>query len=83
MTHDAIEHPTHYTWLPGIECLDVTENFSFNLGNVIKYVWRAGRKNSTAEDLRKARFYLDREIARVTDERTTLRDVARKNWSGG
>lgn len=61
---DAINHPPHYTQHPsGIECLDVVEHFSFTLGNVIKYVWRADLKGGV-EDLKKARFYLDREIAR-------------------
>ena len=38
---------------------------SFCLGNVIKYVWRADHKSDAIEDLKKARFYLDREIARL------------------
>ena len=54
-----------------IECFDVIEGleFGFNLGNVLKYLWRAGRKTPDAlQDLKKARVYLDREIA--TRERT-------------
>ena len=65
---DNVNHPIHYTSHPsGVEAIDVTEHFNFNLGNVIKYVWRAGLKNG-AEDLRKAAFYLDREIRRQGGE---------------
>jgi hypothetical protein len=63
--HDPINHPKHYTSHPsGIECIQITEHMSFNAGNVIKYVWRADGKGGV-EDLRKARWYLDREIARL------------------
>ena len=64
-TGDPVNHPNHYTSHPsGIEAIDVTEHFNFNLGNCIKYVWRADLKGKPVEDLEKARFYLDREIAR-------------------
>jgi hypothetical protein len=55
-----VEHPSHYNWF-GIECMQVVKHFDFVLGNVIKYVWRAGWKSTSSklEDLRKARFYLD------------------------
>ncbi|MFI2909438.1 DUF3310 domain-containing protein [Streptomyces sp. PDY-4] len=65
---DAVNHPSHYTWLPnGIEVIDLTEHLSFNRGNAVKYIARAGRKNSATEleDLRKARWYIDREISRM------------------
>jgi len=56
--------PNHYRQHPsGVEAIQITEHFSFNLGNVIKYVWRADHKNGL-EDLEKARWYLDREIQR-------------------
>lgn len=64
---DLINHPSHYK-AGGIESIDVIEAFGlgFHLGNVIKYVLRCGRKNG--EDrlvpLKKARWYLDREIQR-------------------
>lgn len=63
--HDAVERPAHYTRGP-IECVEVIEGLSlgYHLGNVIKYVWRAGQKGDALEDLRKARWYLDREIKR-------------------
>lgn len=61
---DAVAHPRHYTAHPsGVECIRITEHFSFNLGNVIKYVWRADLKNGT-EDLLKAQWYIRRELRR-------------------
>lgn len=61
---ERVKHPAHYNWIPGIECLDVAERFNFNLGCVIKYVWRAPMKNNLEAivDLRKAVVYLQREI---------------------
>jgi hypothetical protein len=65
---DLVNHPPHYTGHPkGIECVDVVEdNPFFCLGNAIKYIWRVswGSKENDLEDLRKARWYLDREIQR-------------------
>jgi hypothetical protein len=70
MKHDTVNHPAHYTSHPsGIEAIQVTRWMSFNLGNVIKYVWRAGLKNDARiEDLRKAAFYLADEIKRLEAE---------------
>lgn len=64
---DVINHPPHYTSHPsGVECIQITEHMSFCLGNAIKYIWRAGLKSDDAlEDLKKARFYIDREIKRM------------------
>ena len=60
---DPINHPQHYTQHPsGIECIQITEHMGFNLGNAIKYIWRADLKEDAIEDLKKARWYLDREI---------------------
>lgn len=60
---DVVNHPPHYTNHPsGIECIQITEHMGFNLGNAIKYVWRADLKGSSLEDLRKAIWYIDREI---------------------
>lgn len=68
--HDPVEHPRHYTSSPsGVECIDVAEHMNFNLGNVVKYVWRAGLKGEALEDLRKAEFYLRREISRLSKEK--------------
>lgn len=58
--------PKHYKEHPsGVECIDITEHLTFCLGNTIKYIWRAGQKGATLEDLKKARWYLDREIKRL------------------
>ena len=62
---DEINHPKHYTSHPsGIECIEVVEHLGFCVGNAIKYLWRAGLKGDALEDLKKARWYIDREIAR-------------------
>ena len=63
---DPVNHPAHYTAHPsGIECIQVVEHMGFNLGNAIKYIWRADLKHDDAlQDLRKAAWYLEREIQR-------------------
>lgn len=59
-------NPDHYRGHPsGVECITVTEWMNFNLGNATKYIWRAGEKGDAIEDLTKARWYVDREIARI------------------
>lgn len=66
--HETINHPKHYNQHPsGVECITVVEWFNFNLGNAIKYIWRWEGKNGL-EDLKKARWYLDREIARLESQ---------------
>lgn len=68
---DPVNHPPHYRWLPGdVEVIDITEHMSFPLGNVVKYVLRADHKGKPLEDLRKAAWYLQREIARREAEAT-------------
>jgi hypothetical protein len=63
---DPVNSPAHYTQHPsGVECIEVTEHMNFCRGNAVKYIWRAGEKGREIEDLRKARWYLDREIARL------------------
>jgi len=63
--HDPVNHPKHYTEHPsGVECIKITEHMNFCLGNALKYIWRADLKGSSVEDLKKARWYLDREIDR-------------------
>jgi hypothetical protein len=62
---DAL-NPTYYKErVPGVECIEVVQHFNFNRGNAIKYIWRAGLKDNELEDLQKARWYLDHEIARL------------------
>ena len=61
---DQVNHPSHYTQNSGWEAIDVTEQFNFNLGNALKYVIRCDHKGKPIEDLRKAVWYLEREISR-------------------
>lgn len=62
--HDAVNHPKHYTQhKSGIECIQITRHMGFNLGNAMKYIWRADLKNGI-EDLQKAVWYLQDEIAK-------------------
>ena len=64
---DPVNHPKHYTEHPsGIECIQITEHMGFNLGNALKYIWRCDLKLDAVEDLRKARWYIEREIAKRT-----------------
>lgn len=67
-TFDSVNHPAHYTSDPsGIECIQIVRHRNFNVGNAIKYLWRAGLKDDQkhVEDLKKARFYIDDEIRRL------------------
>lgn len=77
--HDAVDHPSHYTSDPsGVECITVTRHRNFNIGNAMKYLWRAGLKDVTPsgavsrdkhlEDLKKARWYIADEIKRLGGE---------------
>jgi hypothetical protein len=63
---DMVNHPPHYTSHPsGVECIQITEHMNFNLGNAVKYIWRAGLKTEDPiRDLEKAAFYVRREIER-------------------
>lgn len=64
---DTVNNPPHYNQHPaGIECIDVVEHFGFNVGNAIKYLWRADHKGAPLDDLRKAAWYVNREIERRT-----------------
>lgn len=65
---DEVNHPSHYTSDPsGIECIQITRHRNFNIGNAIKYLWRAGLKdgNSDIQDLQKAVWYIQDEIERL------------------
>lgn len=65
---DNVNNPKHYNSHPsGVECITVTEHMNFNVGNAMKYLWRSDHKNGL-EDLRKARWYVDREIQRIEGE---------------
>ena len=83
-----VEHPDHYQTESGIEAIEVIEAFfpdSFHLGNVFKYIARAGKKSNRLEDLQKAAWYLQREIDRhvpqAAEEVARLRDeIDRLKW---
>jgi hypothetical protein len=72
---DAVNKPSHYN-SGKFEAIDVIEdwNLGFNLGNTVKYISRAGKKdpNKHLEDLKKARWYLDREIANQEKNQTPV-----------
>lgn len=59
---DMVDHPPHYTSHPsGVECIEVVEHMTFNIGNCVKYLWRIDEKDKPEEDLDKAIWYLNRE----------------------
>ena len=69
---EQVDHPEHYNNHPaGIECIDVVEEMSFNIGNAIKYLWRNGLKDGQPadQDLRKAIWYIEREISRCKESK--------------
>jgi hypothetical protein len=75
----TVDHPRHYNAHPaGIECIDVIEHFPCNVANAMKYLWRVGLKEGAdeIEDLRKAAWYVQREI----DRRSKLR-APEDGWS--
>lgn len=67
MKKDNVNHPRHYNSHPsGVECITITEHMNFNLGNALKYIWRADLKSDDPViDLEKAAWYVNREIARI------------------
>lgn len=69
---DPVSHPRHYTSHPsGIECIEVTRHMGFNLGNAVKYIWRADLKGNSIEDLRKAAWYIGDEIQKRQNSTTS------------
>jgi hypothetical protein len=68
---DPVNHPKHYTSHPsGVECIQVTEHMNFNVGNAVKYLWRCDEKGAHLEDLKKAAWYVNREIERRSKSET-------------
>lgn len=66
--NENVNHPPHYNSHPsGVECIDIIEHWSYNLGAAVKYIWRAGLKPGAdhVEDLQKAVWYIEREIKRL------------------
>ena len=67
-TVEAVDHPAHYGGADNpYEAIKVIEawELGFCLGNAVKYLARAGKKDRRLQDLQKARWYLDREIAKL------------------
>ena len=74
---DNVEHPSHYTSHPsGVECITVTRHFCFDIGNAIKYLWRAGLKKEQGmsnlekeiEDCNKAIWYIKDHIKMLNEK---------------
>lgn len=71
---ETVNHPAHYNQSAAkclscghpIECIDVIEHMPLNIGNAVKYAWRAGLKGNLVEDLKKGIWYLNREIERIS-----------------
>ena len=60
---EQVEHPEHYNKHPsGVECIDIVEHMGFNLGNAMKYIWRADLKENANQDMEKAIFYIKQEL---------------------
>ena len=75
MTHDPVNHPSHYTD-GGIETIDFIEakKLPYHLGNAVKYISRAGKKDDEVQDLKKAVWYINRYIELREKEKITLVD---------
>ena len=82
---DNVNHPAHYNSHPsGIECIEIARHHNFNIGNTIKYLWRAGLKSEEGmedtdkqvEDLNKAIWYIKDEIKRITEFDTSHKTKA-------
>lgn len=83
---DKVNHPSHYTWLRekcGIEVIDITRHLSFDRGNAVKYLLRAGHKaeegysekQKLIEDLKKAIFYINDEIKQLENDKERIPQV--------
>jgi hypothetical protein len=69
MKHDEVNHPKYYNQddMP-CECIEITKHFNFCLGSAIKYIWRHRDKNNPIKDLRKAIWYIEKEIEELKEE---------------
>lgn len=71
-TNDSVNHPNHYTWLKdkcGIEVIDITRHLDFDLGNALKYILRAGKKEDAIQDLEKAIWYIQDKIKMLENDK--------------
>lgn len=76
---EMVDHPSHYQTSSGMEVIDVIEafNLGFCLGNVVKYVLRCGKKtDDEIQELKKAKWYLEREIANRENSRLGATKIA-------
>jgi hypothetical protein len=64
---EAVNHPNHYNQINGAECIDIINQlkFGFCLGNALKYIWRCEEKGNKEQDLKKAIWYLNRELSNI------------------
>lgn len=87
VSNDSVNHPSHYTQYP-VEVIQLTEHMDFCRGNAVKYLARAGFKDPSKEleDLKKARWYTDRAIAKLEAEiaeAEAKRIKSEENWTAG
>ena len=79
--NDPVNSPNHYTRShPGMECIELTADTSFCLGNAIKYLWRHHSKGRPVEDLEKARWYLCRVIDTLAND-PAIPDAEAHTWA--
>jgi hypothetical protein len=79
--YEKVHNPKHYNEHPsGVECIDIIEHMTFNSGTAVKYLWRAGLKpgEETIEDLKKALWYVGREIEKITKTLGKTKPPSRK-----
>ena len=79
---EKINHPEHYKGNK-YEAIDVIDDYQlgFNLGNAVKYILRAGKKGDTAEDLKKAKWYIEHEISKLMNEQEERKEKRSKHCS--
>lgn len=84
---DRVNHPSYYQDPSGVECITVARHRDFNIGNALKYLWRAGlktesgvsNKEKTIEDLNKAIWYIKDEIKMIQDDKDNNSGTAKSN----
>ena len=81
---NRVNHPDYYNSHPsGIECIDIIRHYCFDIGNAIKYLWRAGlkkeigldEKQKEIEDLKKAIWYIKDRIKQLEDDKERIFEV--------
>lgn len=79
---EKINHPEHYKGNK-YEAIDIIDDYQlgFNLGNAVKYILRAGKKGDAAEDLKKAKWYIEHEICKLMNEKEKSKEQRSKRCS--